>query len=105
MKFDLLKQIGIVITAGALTVGIVNAAEVQSDGVRMKDGKVQLIKGANISEVLQVTTLADGTIIMPDGNVTMPDGKRITLSEGQNVSLSGKVHTSPGAPETAPNKP
>lgn len=104
MNFKWIRSLGALVACGLLAFQTVNAAEVLSDGVMMKNGRLVLLHAGEMNEVLQATTLADGTLILPDGSVTLPDGKRIMLSEGQNVSLSGRLNSRPGVPERAPNK-
>lgn len=68
------------------------AGEDHKDGVKMKDGKVWMIKDGTKSEVKQEVTLTDGTKVQPSGSVTMADGSTKVMQNGDMISMDGKWH-------------
>ena len=60
------------------------------DGVKMKDGKVWLMKDGNKTEVLTEVNLGT-TKVDSKGNVTFKDGTKTILKEGDHVRMDGTV--------------
>eukprot|EP01035_Chromulina_nebulosa_P046622 gene46622-63154_t len=64
--------------------------KMMKDGVKMKEGKLWVIKNGEKSELAQDLTLDDGTVVMADGTVKMKDGMSKTMSDGDFVGMDGK---------------
>lgn len=62
------------------------------DGVKMKDGKVWMMKDGKKTEVKQEVTLTDGTKVNPNGTVIMADGSSKMMQNGDMISMDGKWH-------------
>lgn len=62
------------------------------DGVKMKDGKVWMMKEGKKMQVTQEVTLSDGSKVQPNGNVTMADGSTKMMQDGDMISMEGKWH-------------
>lgn len=60
------------------------------DGVKMKNGKVWVIKDGNKTEATREITLNDGTRVMTDGSVVMADGTMKKLENGDMITMDGK---------------
>ncbi len=64
------------------------------DGVMMKEGKVLVTQMGRTTTLTQEMNLVNGTKITPTGTITTPAGMSTQLTEGDIVSLSGRVTTS-----------
>ena len=61
------------------------------DYVLMKDGKMHLVKGGNITSLENDLTLANGTTISTAGAVKTSDGTTMQLKEGEKIDMDGKM--------------
>ena len=61
------------------------------DCVAMKDGKVVVMKGTNVTVLDKDLTLPNGTTIKADGSVKMADGTAMQLKEGEALDMEGKL--------------
>ena len=68
-----------------------NVIHQQKDGIVYRDGKVWNVKGGKSTAVDKEATLANGTKVKSDGTVVMKDGTQTTLSEGDYISMDGKL--------------
>lgn len=64
------------------------------DGVMMKEGKVMATQMGQTKPLTQEMSLINGTKITPTGTITTPAGVSTQLTEGDVVSLSGRITTS-----------
>ncbi|WP_165963687.1 DUF6799 domain-containing protein [Hymenobacter radiodurans] len=64
------------------------------DGVMMKEGKVLVTQMGRTTPLTQEMSLINGTKITPTGTITTPAGVSTQLTEGDIVSLSGRITTS-----------
>ena len=64
------------------------------DGVMMKEGKVMVTQMGRTTPLTQEMNLINGTKITPTGTITTPAGVSTQLTEGDLVSLSGRITTS-----------
>lgn len=61
-------------------------------GVVMQDGKVMLMKDGKATGPLdQEMTMTNGGKVAPDGTVKTPDGKVHRMTEGQMMTMDGKM--------------
>ena len=63
----------------------------QKDYVIMKDGKIHLVKGGNITSLENDLTLTNGTTISTTGTVKSSEGTTLQLKEGEKLDLDGKM--------------
>jgi len=61
------------------------------DGIVMKNGKLMIIKNGQKSNMTQQVSLSDGSTINTDGTITKRDGSTSKLSDGEYISMAGKV--------------
>jgi hypothetical protein len=61
------------------------------DHIKMKDGKMWVIKKGVRTEMKETMTLANGTMVMTDGTVKMKDGKTIKLKNGSSIDMMGQM--------------
>lgn len=62
----------------------------KKDGVKMKNGKVWVVKDGNKTEATREVTLNDGSRVMTDGSVVMADGTVKKLGDGDMITMDGK---------------
>ena len=70
-----------------------SAVEGVKDGLTMQKGRVVLTELGISNPLTADKKLINGTIITPAGVVTTPDGTATQISEGDHVSLTGRVTT------------
>ena len=63
----------------------------ETNGIMMKDGRMMMHDGKEISGMDRETTLSNGTKVMMKGKLVTKDGKETQLQEGQMVMLDGKM--------------
>jgi len=68
-----------------------NVQHQMKDGIVFRDGKLWNIKAGKSMAVDKEATLANGTKVKSDGTVIMKDGTQTTLSEGDYISMDGKL--------------
>jgi len=68
-----------------------NVQHQMKDGIVFRDGKLWNVKAGKSIAVDKETTLANGTKVKSDGTVIMKDGTQTTLSEGDYISMDGKL--------------
>src|SRR5256885_1671215 len=68
-----------------------NVQHQMKDGVVFRDGKLWNVKAGKSTAIDKETTLANGTKVKSDGTVIMKDGTQTTLSEGDYISMDGKL--------------
>jgi hypothetical protein len=61
------------------------------DGIVFRDGKLWNVKAGKSVTIDKETTLANGTKVKSDGTVIMKDGTQTTLSEGDYITMDGKL--------------
>ncbi|WP_345234883.1 DUF6799 domain-containing protein [Hymenobacter saemangeumensis] len=61
------------------------------DGLTMKEGRIYLTEMGVSGPITADKKLVNGTLITTTGLVTMPDGTSTQMSEGDMVSLTGRV--------------
>lgn len=61
------------------------------DHIKMKDGKMWVIKKGMRTEMKETMTLANGTMVMTDGTVKMKDGKTMMLKNGNSIDMMGRM--------------
>lgn len=61
------------------------------DYVLMKDGKMHLVKGGNITSLVNDLTLPNGTTISTTGTVKSSEGTTLQLKEGEKIDMDGKI--------------
>ncbi|HEY9343290.1 MAG TPA: DUF6799 domain-containing protein [Hanamia sp.] len=61
------------------------------EGIFMKNGKVMVIKDGQKTQLLQDTTLSNGTTIMVDGTVKSSNGTTTMLKDGEFVNSDGTI--------------
>lgn len=64
--------------------------KMMKDGVKMKEGKLWLIKNGEKTELTEDLTLSDGSVIMANGTVKLKDGTTKSLADGDFVGMDGK---------------
>ncbi|MCB2406371.1 DUF6799 domain-containing protein [Hymenobacter lucidus] len=72
---------------------VVREGVTMKDGVVMQGGKVLVTQQGHTMSLTEPTTLTNGTKIMADGTVTKADGSSVMLTEGDMMSLSGRLTT------------
>jgi hypothetical protein len=68
-----------------------NVQKQQKDGIVFRDGKLWNMKAGKGTAVDKEITLSNGTKVKSDGSVVMKDGTQTTLSEGDYISMDGKL--------------
>lgn len=63
------------------------------DGLTMQKGRVVLTEAGITNPLAADKKLLNGTTISPAGVVTAPDGSTVQMTEGDMVSLTGRVTT------------
>jgi hypothetical protein len=63
----------------------------KKDCLKMKDGKMWMMKDGQTSEMMQDMTLSNGTKVMTNGTVMTKDGKTMMLKDGEGVGMNGKM--------------
>ena len=67
---------------------------IHPDGVMMQNGKLMIVKNGQMSVCQQdEMTLSDGTKIKSDGSYLNKDGRKMKLTEGQHMDMSGNMTT------------
>ena len=61
------------------------------DYIILKDGKINLVKGSNITPIESDMTLTNGTVISTNGSVKSSEGTTVLLKEGEKIDLDGKM--------------
>jgi hypothetical protein len=61
------------------------------EGIMMKDSKMIVMKNGEKTELLQDTTLSNGTTITVDGTVKSSDGITTMLKDGEYVNSDGTI--------------
>ena len=61
------------------------------EGIFMKNGKVMVIRNGQKTQLLQDTTLSNGTTIMVDGTVKSSNGTTTMLKDGEFVNSDGTI--------------
>ena len=59
--------------------------------VKMKDGKVMIMRNGSWSGMTSTTTLTDGSQVMTDGTVVKKDGTKKMLKNGECVKPDGTM--------------
>ncbi|WP_457065803.1 DUF6799 domain-containing protein [Hymenobacter sp. UYAg731] len=72
---------------------VASAIEGIKDGISMQKGRVVLTELGISNPLTADKKLINGTVITPAGVVTMPDGTATQITEGDYVSLTGRVTT------------
>ena len=70
-----------------------SAVEGSKDGISMQKGRMVLTELGISNPLTADKKLTNGTIITPTGTVTTPDGTTTQITEGDYVSLTGRVTT------------
>lgn len=65
------------------------------DGIVKHKGAVMFVKNGHPQRVDHEMKLSEGITVQPDGDVTLKDGTKLTLQEGQMVTLDSKVTSIP----------
>ena len=65
------------------------------DGIVKHKGAVMFVKNGQPQRVDRELKLSEGITVQPDGDVTLKDGTKLTLQEGQMVTLDSKVTSIP----------
>jgi hypothetical protein len=68
-----------------------NVQRQQKDGMVYREGKLWNMKAGKSTAVDKEMTLSNGTKVRSDGTVIMKDGTQTTLSEGDYISMDGKL--------------
>ena len=68
-----------------------SAVEGSKDGISMQKGRMVLTELGISNPLTADKKLINGTIITPTGTVTTPDGTTTQITEGDYVSLTGRV--------------
>jgi hypothetical protein len=77
-------------TTSTTTAGGATAAP---DALVMSAGSILVLRGGQTSRLSEEVKLTDGSVVTPGGTVRRPDGSRTTLSDGQSISIDGKLTT------------
>ena len=70
---------------------VASATEGIKDGISMQKGRVVLTELGISNPLTADKKLINGTVITPTGTVTTPDGTTTQITEGDYVSLTGRV--------------
>jgi len=70
---------------------VVNTKTSTEGDMKMKDGKMMIVKGGVPVVMTQSVTLNNGTIVMTNGEVRMKDGTTMMLTEGATVHGNGSM--------------
>ena len=70
-----------------------SAVEGSKDGISMQKGRMVLTELGISNPLTADKKLVNGTVITPTGTVTTPDGIATQITEGDYVSLTGRVTT------------
>lgn len=70
---------------------VASAVEGVKDGISMQKGRVVLTELGVSNPLTADKKLINGTVITPAGAVTTPDGATVQITEGDYVSLTGRV--------------
>jgi hypothetical protein len=63
-----------------------------ADGtVRMRDGKLVVVKNGTWAPLTADATMTDGTVVKTDGTVIKKDGTKSTLANGQSINPDGSL--------------
>lgn len=81
------------------------------EGIVKRGGEILFIKNGNPQRVNNELRLSEGITVEPDSDLSLKDGTRMTLTEGQMVTLDGRVIADPlsgagaqsGSPLQQPN--
>lgn len=65
------------------------------DGIVKHDGEILFLKNGRATAVDKDMKLSEGINVNPSGELVLKDGTRMTLQEGQMVTLDGKVTKAP----------
>ena len=71
------------------------------DGYMMDSGRMIYYKGGKATVMESTETLSNGTKIMSDGTYTTTDGRKMTLHNGEQLGMDGKMM--PMAPKSGEN--
>jgi len=74
------------------------------DGVVRKNGKLMVIKDGQKTEMTQIVSLSDGSVVRTDGSITNKNGSTSRLSNGEHISMSGKKSKKEGDKKRDGNK-
>lgn len=86
------RNIAIAVVATISMSFMAYAATDAMEGVIMQDGKVMLMKdGKATAPLVEEMTMSDGGKVTPDGTVKTPDGKVHHMTEGQMMTMDGKM--------------
>lgn len=61
------------------------------DGVMMQNGKIWMVQNGKTTMLDHDMRMSNGTKIMRNGSYTSMDGKKMMLTEGQHMDMSGKI--------------
>ena len=76
-----------------MAVAAAAAGPVVKDGLTMKEGRIILTEQGTTNPLLEEKKLRNGTTISTSGLVTGTDGTTAQMTEGDYVSLSGRIAT------------
>ena len=65
--------------------------KMKKDCIKMKDGKMWVMKDGQTMEMTQDMTLSNGSKVMTNGSVMTKDGKTMMLKEGEGIGMNGKM--------------
>jgi len=74
-----------------LLVSAVPSALPAADGYFVEDGKISLLKDGRVTPVDVEVVLSDDAKVLPDGTVVRAGGKRVRLTNGMMVDMSGNI--------------
>ena len=83
-----LAVVGLFLSVSFLASSVVAA---EKNGIIMKDGRMMMHDGKEISGMDRETTLSNGTKVMMKGKLITKDGKAMQMQEGQMVMMDGKM--------------
>lgn len=70
--------------------------KMHKDCIKMKDGKMWVMKGGETMEMTKEMTLSNGTKVMTDGTVMTKDGKTMMMKDGESMMMNGKMKKKDG---------
>ena len=85
------------LTAGAFAQSKMNDSKMNKmegemkEVVKMKEGKMMVMKASSTTELKENMILKNGTVVMMDGKLKTKEGKMVQLKEGESVDMKGNV--------------
>ena len=81
-------------TTSSKNLGTSGSQHIQ-DGLVKHEGTIKFIKNGHVQKVDKEMKLSEGITVQPNGDVELKDGTKMTLQEGQMVTLDSQVTTIP----------